>query len=51
MEHVNIHEVLQVFSQCASFQAGHLISTLDALGLPVSPVQLFLMHSQAKRVR
>lgn len=51
VEHVNVHEVLKVFGQCVSAQAGELVSTLNALGLPVCPVQLVLMYSQAKGVR
>ena len=51
VEHVNIHEVLQVFSQRLSSQPGELVGTLDALGLPVCPVQLVLVHSQAEGVR
>lgn len=38
VKHVDVHEVLQVFSQSVSSQAGELVSTLDALGLPVCPV-------------
>lgn len=48
---MNVHEVLQVFGQRVSAQAGELVGTLYALGLPVCPVQLVLMHSQAKGVR
>lgn len=48
---MNVHEVLKVFGQCVSAQAGELVSTLNALGLPVCPVQLVLMYSQAKGVR
>jgi len=51
MEHMNVHEVLQVFCQRLSSQASELISALDALRLPVCPVQLVLMYSQAKGVR
>lgn len=51
MEHVNVHEVLQVFGERASPQAGELVGALDALGLPVRPVQLVLVYSQAKGVR
>lgn len=50
MEHVNVHEILQVLCQRLSTQARELVSALDALGLPVCPVQLVLMHSEAKRV-
>lgn len=38
VEHVNVHEVLQVFSKCVPSQADELVSALDALGLPVCPV-------------
>lgn len=51
MEHVDVHEVLQVFGQCVSAQASELVSALDALGLPVCPVQLVPVYSQAKGVR
>lgn len=51
VEHVNVHEVLQVFGQRVASQAGEFVSALDALGLPVCPVQFVLVHSQAKRVR
>lgn len=51
VEHVNVHEVLQVFGQRVSAQPGELVGALYALGLPVCPVQLVLMHSQAKGVR
>lgn len=51
LEHVYVHKVLQVFSQSVSSQASELVSTLDALGLPVRPVQLILMYSQAEGVR
>lgn len=51
VEHVNVHEVLQVFGERASPQAGELVGALDALGLPVRPVQLVLVYSQAKGVR
>lgn len=51
MEHVNVHEVLEVFGQRVSAQAGELVSALNALGLPVCPVQLVLMYSQAEGVR
>lgn len=51
VEHVNVHEVLKVFSQRVSAQACELVSALNALGLPVCPVQLVLMYSQAEWVR
>lgn len=51
VEHVNVHEVLQVFGQCVPSQACELVSALDALGLPVCPVQLVLVYSEAKGVR
>lgn len=51
LEHVNIHEVLQVFGKRVPSQAGELVRTLDALGLPVSPVQHVFMDSEAKGVR
>lgn len=48
---MNVHEVLQVLGQRVSAQAGELIGALDALGLPVCPVQLVLVYGQAKGVR
>lgn len=50
MEHVNVHEVLQVFCQCLSTQTCQLIGALNALRLPVRPVQFILVYSQAKGV-
>lgn len=50
MEHVNVHEVLQVFGQRVSAQAGELVCALDALRLPVCPVQLVLVDGQAEGV-
>lgn len=50
VEHVNVHQVLQVFGQRAAAQAGELVGALDALRLPVRPVQLVLVDSQAEGV-
>lgn len=51
MEHVNVHQILQVLSQRVALQTRELVSTVDALGQPVGPVQLVFVHSESKRVR
>lgn len=51
VEHVYVHEVLQVLHQGGAAQAGQLVGALDALGVPVGPVDLVLVQGQAEGVR
>jgi len=51
VEHVDVHEVLQVLGERAPVQPGELVGALDALGLPVRPVQLVLVYGEAEGVR
>lgn len=50
VEHVDVHEVLQIVHQRASSQTGQFVGTLDALGLPVCPVDLISVQRETKRV-
>lgn len=50
VEHVDVHEVLQVLHQCGTIQTRQLVGTLDALGMPVRPEDPVLVKRQAKRV-
>lgn len=48
VEHVDVHEVLEIVHQCASPQTSQFVSTLDALGLPVCPVDLIFVQRETK---
>jgi len=50
VEHVDVHEVLQVLGQRAAVEPRQLVGALDALGLPVGPVQPVLVQRQAEGV-
>ena len=51
MEHVDVHQVVEIAQQSAPVAAVHFVCHLNALRLPVGPVDGVLVQSQAERVR
>ena len=51
MKRVNVHREMQPISHGLHRITMELIGLVDALGVPVRPVQFILKHGQSKRVR
>src|SRR5277367_6376679 len=51
VEHVDVHEVVEVGNQGGSLVSGQFIGALDALRLPVCPVDAPFVQAQAERMR
>lgn len=48
---MDVHGEVQLVANNLLVLAGELIGTVDALGVPVSPVEAVLKHRDGKRMR
>lgn len=51
MQGVYIHGKEKTGSNCLHSVSAELVSLVDALGVPISPIKLILKDGQGKRVR
>lgn len=51
MQGVNVHGEVQLVADDLLVLAGELVGAVDALGVPVGPVEAVLEHRDGKRVR
>ena len=50
VEGVDVHGVVQAVAHCLDVVPAELVGLVDALRVPVRPVQFVLKHRQGKRV-